>query len=67
MADVDDLVARLIAVEEELRDLAYERLQAAAEEGDREAAAEEKRVLQARRAVERAIRALGAAPEVEGP
>ena len=66
MADVADLVARLIAIEEELRDLAYDRLQAAAEEGDHSAAAEEKRVLQARRAVERAIGALGAAPEVDG-
>ena len=67
MADVDDLAARLIAIEEELRDLAFDRLQTAAADGDREAAAEEKRVQQARRAVERAIRALGAAPELDGP
>jgi len=67
MANVEDLVTRLIAIEEELRDLAYDRLQTAAEGGDREAIAQEKQVLQARRAVERAIRALGAAPEVEGP
>ena len=60
--DVDELVATLVAVEESLRDLAYERLRAAAE-GDAGAAADEKKVLQARRAVERAIHALGGTPE----
>ena len=55
---VDELVVQLRAVEESLRDLAYERLQAAAD-GDDGAAAAEKRILQARRAVERAIHALG--------
>jgi len=45
-------------VEEQLRDLAYERLRAATE-GEDGAAADEKKVLQARRAVERAIHALG--------
>lgn len=60
--DVDDLVATLATVEEALRDLAYERLRAAAE-GDAAAAADEKKVLQARRAVERAIHALGGTPE----
>jgi hypothetical protein len=67
MAEVDELVAQLIAIEESLRDLAFDRLRTAAEDGDREAAADEKRLQQARRAVERAIRALGAAPETEGP
>jgi hypothetical protein len=67
MPDVEDLAARLVAIEEELRDLVFDRLQAAAADGDREAAAEEKRLQQARRAVERAIRALGAAPELDGP
>ena len=55
---VDELVVQLRAVEESLRDLAYDRLQAAAN-GDDSAAADEKRILQARRAVERAIHALG--------
>ena len=60
--DVDELVATLQSVEEALRDLAYERLRAAAE-GDARAAADEKKVLQARRAVERAIHALGGTPD----
>ncbi|HEX3667692.1 MAG TPA: hypothetical protein VHY55_00905 [Acidimicrobiia bacterium] len=55
---VDELVVQLRAAEESLRDLAYDRLQAAAD-GDDSAAADEKRILQARRAVERAIHALG--------
>jgi hypothetical protein len=58
----DELVERLLAIEEELRDLAYERLAAAAADPDgidaTAARAEEKRLLQARRAVERAIAAL---------
>lgn len=58
---LEELVQQLRTVEEALRDLAYDRLQAAAD-GDDGAAAEEKRLLQARRAVERAIRALGDEP-----
>jgi hypothetical protein len=59
---VDELVDQLRNVEEALRDLAYDRLQAAAD-GDDGAAADEKRLLQARRAVERAIHALGGETE----
>jgi hypothetical protein len=55
---VDDLVQQLLTIEETLRDLAYDRLRAAAD-GDADAAADEKRLHQARRAVERAIHALG--------
>ena len=55
---VDELVVQLRTVEEALRDLAYDRLRAAAD-GDDSAAVDEKRILQARRAVERAIHALG--------
>jgi len=55
---VDDLVGQLRNIEEALREIAYDRLQAAAD-GDNGAAADEKRLLQARRAVERAIHALG--------
>ena len=55
---VDELVVQLRTVEESLRDLAYDRLREAAD-GDEGAAADEKRLLQARRAVERAIHALG--------
>ena len=55
-------MAQLRTIEERLRDLAYDRLREAAA-GDADAAADEKRLLQARRAVEKAIRALGGAPE----
>jgi hypothetical protein len=55
---VDDLVGQLRNIEEALREIAYDRLQAAAD-GDDGAAADEKRLLQARRAVDRAIHALG--------
>jgi hypothetical protein len=56
-----EVVGQLQAVEEALRDLAYDRLRAAAD-GDDGAVADEKRLLQARRAVERAIHALGGEP-----
>ena len=62
MIDADDLVTALRSIEERLRDLAYDRLREAAA-GDAEAAADEKKLLQARRAIEKAIRALGGAPE----
>ena len=65
MLDADAIVERLRAIEEDLRDLAYERLRAAAEDGDPSAAADERRVLQARRAIERAINALGSEREHE--
>ncbi len=55
---VDELLVQLRTVEESLRDLAYDRLREAAD-GDEGAAADEKRLLRARRAVERAINALG--------
>jgi hypothetical protein len=63
MGEYDDLVERLAAIEEELRDRAYERLTEATTAGDDDivtaAQAEEKRLLQARRAIARAIGALG--------
>ena len=52
-----ELATALRSIEEQLRDLAYDALRAAAS-GDEDAAAEEKRVLKARRAIERAIQAL---------
>ena len=55
---IDELVTQLEGIEEALRDLAYDRLSAAAD-GDEGAASDEKRLNQARRAVERAIHALG--------
>ena len=57
-----ELIGQLRAIEESLRDLAYDRLRDASE-GDEDAAADEKRLQQARRAVERALRALGGAPD----
>ena len=62
MTDLADLVAELRGIEERLRDLAYDRLREAAA-GDEAAAADEKRLLQARRAVEKAIRSLGGGPD----
>jgi hypothetical protein len=61
--DAEELVERLRAIEEALRDLAYEKLRSATEDGDADALDDEKKVLQARRAIERAITALGGAPE----
>ena len=63
MNDRLELIAeRLSAIEEELRDLAYDRLREVARAPDDDAgiaaAAEEKRLLQARRAIARAIQAL---------
>jgi hypothetical protein len=65
MRDAEPLVERLRSIEADLRDLAYERLRAAAEDGDADALAEEKKVLQARRAIERAIVALGGSAEYD--
>jgi hypothetical protein len=50
------IVERLQAIEEELRDLAYDRLRAAADSP--ELLAEERRLHQARRAIEKAIHIL---------
>jgi len=63
MKDRLELIAeRLSAIEEELRDLAFDRLREVARSPDDDAgiaaAAAEKRLLQARRAIAKAIRAL---------
>jgi len=55
--DVDHLRERLEAMAEELADLAIERLRAAVE-GNDAAAAEERRITRARRAVEKAANLL---------
>ncbi len=65
MRDADHLVERLQSIEEELRDLAYDKLRSASEDGDADALADEKKVLQARRAIERAIVALGGGHAVD--
>lgn len=58
----ETIVERLTSIEEELRDLAYDRLTETARDPDsdegRAAAAEEKRVLAARRAIAKAIQSL---------
>jgi hypothetical protein len=54
---VEEIVDQLRSIEEQLRDFAYDRLREAAK-GDEAAKADEKKLLQARRAIEKAIRAL---------
>lgn len=63
LPDTDEVVELLRRAEERLRELAYDRLRAAAEDGDATAEDQERRLLQARRAIERALHALGAQPE----
>lgn len=63
MRDAEDIVSALGAIEERLRELAYDRLRAAAEDENADAVDDERRLQQARRAVERAMRALGGSPE----
>jgi hypothetical protein len=63
MTDRYEAIAeKLAAIEEELRDLAYDRLRDSARDPDSDegvaAAAEEKRLLSARRAIAKAINAL---------
>ena len=62
----ESIVERLTTIEEELRDLAYDRLSDTARGPDTDAGAaaakEEKRLLQARRAVAKAIGALAPRP-----
>ena len=62
-SNTDDLVETLRRVEERLRELAYESLRAAAEDGDEDAVAHERQLQKARRGVERAIAALGGQAE----
>ncbi len=58
----DPIIERLAALEEEIGDLAYDRLRALAADPDGDGAAtvkaEERRLLQARRAISKAINAL---------
>ena len=61
-SDLADVVENLAQAEERLRDAAYQRLRAVAE-GDESARGAERPLVQARRAVERARRALAAEPD----
>lgn len=63
-ADASHIVERLRAIEEDLRDLAYDRLRGSVD--TRKVLAEERRLHQARRAVEKAIHLL-APDEPPGP
>jgi len=63
VSDVEEIVERLRSIEEELRDLAYDALRArAAGGGDKDG---ERRLEQARRAVEKAARVLAARDEAD--
>ena len=62
--DPDDLRERLEDIAEELADLAIDRLRAAVD-GNDGAAAEERRITRARRAVEKAANLLGSGPPEE--
>jgi hypothetical protein len=64
----DELADRLDVIAEELSDLALDSLRAALERGDSSRPAEEKRLTQARRAVEKAAHLLRSAdgPTAEG-
>jgi hypothetical protein len=57
VSSVEELVDQLRSIEEQLRDLAYDRLREAAN-GNVAAKADEKKLLSARRGIEKAIRAL---------
>ncbi|MGH9164895.1 MAG: hypothetical protein ACRDZW_05190, partial [Acidimicrobiales bacterium] len=58
VADLDDIRSRLERIAEDLADLAYDALRAQAA-GDTDAVEVERRLAKARRAVERAVAALG--------
>jgi hypothetical protein len=62
MSDYEDLIERLASIEEDLRDRAYDQLRRAAGASDDDELkafkAEERKLLQARRAIARAIGAL---------
>lgn len=58
--DLEEVRGRLEAIAEELSDLALDRLRLAVDEGEGgPAAAEERRITRARRAVEKAVMVLG--------
>jgi transketolase C-terminal domain/subunit len=56
--DLDAIADRLEAIAEELADLAIDRLKAAVVDGERVRPADEKRITQARRAVDKAVHVL---------
>ena len=64
MADLEGLRGRLEGIAEELSDAAMDVLRQALEDGAVGRPEAERRITQARRAVERAVAALGAIPDV---
>jgi hypothetical protein len=64
-ADLDDVRGRLEAIAEELADLAMEALRDAIDAGEQRRPAEERRLTQARRSVERALALLRADEDVD--
>ena len=64
-ADPADIVERLRAIEDALRDLAYDRLRESVDTGT--VLAEERRIHQARRAIEKAIHLLSPEGAAEDP
>jgi hypothetical protein len=65
-ADLDHVRERLEGIAEELADIAIDRLRAAVD-GNQGAAAEERRITRARRAVEKAAGLLGGGPADDEP
>lgn len=60
MSGLDALHARLISIGEEIDDLAMDRLREAVERGEDSVPASEKKLAQARRAIEKATHLVGA-------
>ena len=56
--DYGDLQQRLEAIAEEIGDLAFNQLRAGVENADKDSIAEERRLVRARRAVEKAVHLL---------
>jgi hypothetical protein len=62
VSQLEDLVGRLEQINDELADLAIDRLKISVVDNDADAAAEEKRITRARRAVEKAAGILAGMP-----
>lgn len=58
MSQLEDIAARLSQIDEELAELAIDRLKISVVDNDAEAAAEERRITKARRQVEKAAAVL---------
>lgn len=62
MGDLTDVIRRLEQIDEELSELAIDRLRVSVEENDAAAASEERRITRARRSVEKAAGLLAGMP-----